>query len=90
MVRGEEGEDGPPTGRGWDKSGAFGIPRELGRSGKLRGQMIGGAIGGGVVTYTVNGTQKVAVAHGLTSILWPTPIATAKVATSDLKAQRRE
>jgi alcohol dehydrogenase (cytochrome c) len=46
---------------------------------KLWGQSIGGAIGGGVITYTVNGRQKVAVAHGLTSILWPTPIATAKV-----------
>jgi len=45
----------------------------------LWGRKIGGAIAGGVITYTVNGTQKVAVAHGLTSILWPTPIATAKV-----------
>jgi len=42
-------------------------------------QKIGGAVGGGVITYTVNGTQKVAVAHGLTSIMWPTPIATAKI-----------
>ena len=46
---------------------------------KLWGQKIGGAIGGGVITYTASGAQKVAVAHGLTSILWPTPIATAKV-----------
>jgi alcohol dehydrogenase (cytochrome c) len=29
---------------------------------KLWGQNIGGAIGGGVITYAVNGTQKVAVA----------------------------
>ena len=35
---------------------------------KLWGQKIGGAIGGRVVTDAVNGTQKVAVAHGLTEI----------------------
>ena len=31
---------------------------------KLWGQKIGGAIGGGVITYTANGAQKVAVAAG--------------------------
>ena len=41
---------------------------------KLWGQKIGGAIGGGVITYTVNGSQKVAAATGLTEILWPTEI----------------
>jgi alcohol dehydrogenase (cytochrome c) len=46
---------------------------------KLWGQKIGGAIGGGVITYTANGTQKIAVATGLTEILWPTDITTAKV-----------
>ena len=46
---------------------------------KLWGQKIGGAIGGGVITYAVNGTQKVAVATGLTEVLWPTEITTAKV-----------
>ena len=46
---------------------------------KLWGQTIGGAIGGGVITYSVNGLQRVAVAHGLTSILWPTPIATVSI-----------
>ena len=46
---------------------------------RLWGQKIGGAIGGGVITYTINGTQKVAVATGLTGILWPTSITTAKV-----------
>jgi alcohol dehydrogenase (cytochrome c) len=46
---------------------------------KLWGQKIGGAIGGGVITYTANGAQKVAVAAGLTEILWPTDIVTAKV-----------
>jgi alcohol dehydrogenase (cytochrome c) len=46
---------------------------------KLWGQKIGGAVGGGVITYQANGTQKVAVATGLTEILWPTEITTAKV-----------
>jgi alcohol dehydrogenase (cytochrome c) len=46
---------------------------------RLWGQKIGGAIGGGVITYTVNGAQKVAVATGFTSILWPTEVVTGKV-----------
>jgi alcohol dehydrogenase (cytochrome c) len=46
---------------------------------KLWGQKIGGAIGGGVITYTADGAQKVAVATGLTEVLWPTEITTAKV-----------
>ena len=46
---------------------------------KLWGQKIGGAIGGGVITYTANGVQRVAVAEGLTEILWPTEITTAKI-----------
>ena len=33
---------------------------------KLWGQDLGGAIGGGVITYTANGAQKVAVAAGFT------------------------
>jgi alcohol dehydrogenase (cytochrome c) len=46
---------------------------------KLWGQKIGGAIGGGVITYTANGVQKVAVATGFTSILWPTEVVTGKI-----------
>ncbi len=46
---------------------------------KLWGRKIGGAVGGGVITYTANGNQKIAVATGLTEILWPTEITTAKV-----------
>jgi len=46
---------------------------------KLWGGKIGGAIGGGVITYTADGAQKVAVATGLTEVLWPTEIVTAKV-----------
>ena len=52
---------------------------------KLWGQKIGGAIGGGVITYAVDGTQKVAVAHGLTEVLWPTEITTAKVSILGLE-----
>ncbi len=52
---------------------------------KLWGQKIGGAVGGGVITYAVNGTQRVAVAHGLTEILWPTEITTAKVSILGLE-----
>jgi len=46
---------------------------------KLWGKKINGAIGGGVITYTANGRQFVAVATGLTEVLWPTDITTAKV-----------
>jgi alcohol dehydrogenase (cytochrome c) len=47
---------------------------------KLWGQKIDGAIGGGVVTYNVNGVQKVAVTTGLISPAWPLQITTARVA----------
>jgi alcohol dehydrogenase (cytochrome c) len=46
---------------------------------KLWGQKIGGAIGGGVITYTADGAQKIAVATGFTMIAWPTKIVTAKI-----------
>ncbi len=46
---------------------------------KLWGQKIGGAVGGGVITYMAGRSQRVAVATGLTEILWPTEITTAKV-----------
>ena len=46
---------------------------------KLWGQKIGGAIGGGVITYTANGAQKVAVATGFTSHPWPTEVVTGKI-----------
>jgi alcohol dehydrogenase (cytochrome c) len=46
---------------------------------KLWGQDLGGAIGGGVITYTANGAQKVAVAAGFTHPEWPTKIVTAKI-----------
>jgi alcohol dehydrogenase (cytochrome c) len=46
---------------------------------KLWGQDLGGAIGGGVITYTADGTQKIAVASGFTMLAWPTKIVTAKI-----------
>ncbi len=46
---------------------------------KLWGQDLGGAIAGGVITYTANGAQKVAVAAGFTMLAWPTKIVTAKI-----------
>ena len=49
------------------------------------GPEIGGAIGGGVITYKAGGGQKVAVATGLTEVLWPTEITTAKVSILGLK-----
>jgi len=52
----------------------------------LWGQKIGGAVGGGVITYTAAGAQKVAVAVGFTSILWPTEVTTAKIVVLGLKA----
>ena len=41
---------------------------------KLWGRPLGtgGGIGGGVITYTVDGVQKVAVADGFTMVAWPT------------------
>jgi len=46
---------------------------------RLWGKKIGGAIGGGVITYTATGEQRVAVATGFTSILWPTAVVTGKI-----------
>ena len=52
---------------------------------KLWGQKIGGAIGGGVITYTANGAQKVAVATGYTSPAVPVEIRRAKIAILGLE-----
>ena len=46
---------------------------------RLWGRKIGGALGGGVITYAAKGEQKVAVATGFTSILWPTEVVTGKI-----------
>src|SRR3984957_4990161 len=46
---------------------------------RLWGKNLGGAIGGGVTTYSTGGAQRVAVAAGYTSILWPTKDVTGKI-----------
>ena len=48
---------------------------------KLWGQELGGGggIGGGIITYTVSGAQRVAVADDFTMVAWPTKPKTARV-----------
>jgi alcohol dehydrogenase (cytochrome c) len=46
---------------------------------KLWSKDLGGAIGGGVITYDTGAGQKIAVAAGMTSPIWPTPKVTGKV-----------
>jgi alcohol dehydrogenase (cytochrome c) len=53
---------------------------------KLWAADLGGAIGGGVITYRANGAQRIAVASGFTHIAWPTKIVTAKVVVLGLDA----
>ena len=53
---------------------------------KLWGQDLGGAIGGGVITYTSGGAQKVAVAGGFSNIEWPTKPVHAKVVVLGLES----
>jgi alcohol dehydrogenase (cytochrome c) len=54
---------------------------------KLWGEKLGGPLGGGVITYAVNGAQKVAVATGLVNPLWPIPVRTAKIAILGLEGE---
>jgi alcohol dehydrogenase (cytochrome c) len=53
---------------------------------RLWGQNLGGAMAGGVITYTVQGSQRLAVAAGFTMIAWPTKIKTAKIVILGLGA----
>ena len=46
---------------------------------KLWSMDLGGAIAGGVITYDTGGGQKIAVAAGMTSPIWPTPKINGKV-----------
>jgi alcohol dehydrogenase (cytochrome c) len=45
----------------------------------LWSKTLGGALGGGVITYRDRGAQRIAVAIGMTSRQWPTEQTTAKV-----------
>jgi alcohol dehydrogenase (cytochrome c) len=38
-----------------------------------------GAVAGGIISYAVGGSQRVAVAYGMTSVLWPTAPSSAKI-----------
>jgi len=53
------------------------LDAETGR--KLWGRKIGGAIGGGLITYSAAGGQRIAVATGLANITMPTEVTTAKI-----------
>lgn len=46
---------------------------------KLWGKKIGGAVGGGVIAYDDGHGERVAVATGLTEVIWPSEITTAKI-----------
>ncbi len=46
---------------------------------KLWSQQLEAALAGGLITYTVNGQQKVAVASGLVSAAWPVPVRRSQV-----------
>jgi alcohol dehydrogenase (cytochrome c) len=52
---------------------------DAGNGQRLWGQKLEGAIGGGVVTYMAQGSQKVAVAAGMTAVVWPTDQTTGKI-----------
>jgi alcohol dehydrogenase (cytochrome c) len=52
---------------------------DAGSGKKLWSKDLGGAIGGGVITYDTGVGQKIAVAAGMTSPIWPTTKTTGKV-----------
>ncbi len=54
---------------------------------KLWGRKLGGPLAGGVITYAVNGVQKLAVATGLVNPLWPVPVRTARITILGLASE---
>ena len=52
---------------------------------KLWSTDLGGAIGGGVITYDTGVGQKIAVAVGMTSPIWPTPKVNGKIVVLGLQ-----
>jgi alcohol dehydrogenase (cytochrome c) len=52
---------------------------------KLWSTDLGAAVGGGVITYDTGAGQRIAVATGMNSPIWPAPKATAKVVVLGLK-----
>jgi alcohol dehydrogenase (cytochrome c) len=59
---------------------------DVGSGQRLWDQKLEGAIGGGVITYMAQGSQKVAVAAGLTSFAWPTEQTMGKIVILGLSA----
>jgi len=57
---------------------------------KLWSTDLGGAIAGGVISYDTGAGQRVAVAAGMTSPIWPTPKVNAKVVVLGLPADATE
>ena len=51
---------------------------------KLWSADLGGAIGGGVITYDTGVGQKIAIAAGMTSPIWPTPKVNGKIVVMGL------
>lgn len=57
---------------------------------KLWSQDLGGAIGGGVISYDAGRGQRIAVAAGMTSPIWPTQQVNAKIVVLGLAAPTAE
>ncbi|MFC4819765.1 pyrroloquinoline quinone-dependent dehydrogenase [Dokdonella ginsengisoli] len=57
---------------------------------KLWSQDLGGAVGGGVISYDTGRGQRIAVAAGMTSPIWPTPKVNAKIVVLGLDAAPAE
>ncbi len=53
---------------------------------RLWSHEVHGATGGGIISYEVNGHQRLAVAAGMTSPIWPTPKTTGKIIVFGLKS----
>ena len=52
---------------------------DSGKGKRLWSSNLGGAVAGGVITYDTGNGQKIAVAAGMTSPIWPTAPVTAKI-----------
>jgi alcohol dehydrogenase (cytochrome c) len=52
---------------------------------KLWSTQLSAAVGGGVITYDTGAGQKVAIAAGMTSPIWPTPKVTGKIVILGLR-----
>lgn len=55
-----------------DMGGAF-AAYDANSGARLWSTETGGAIGGGVISYAIGGKQRIAVASGMVSAIWPTP-----------------